>query len=54
MLLNKHTNASTKSNAKAPQNNYRQADINQSFQQQTYDNTPEESFEENNSQSVMF
>ena len=33
----------------APQNNYRQADINQSFQQQTYHNTPEESFEENNS-----
>lgn len=33
----------------APQNNYRQADINQSFQQQTYQNTPDESFEENNS-----
>lgn len=33
----------------APQNNYRDADVNQSFQQQTYHNTPVESFEENNS-----
>ena len=33
----------------APQNNYRDADVNQSFQQQTYHNTPDESFEENNS-----
>ncbi|MDM1073584.1 cell division protein FtsZ [Empedobacter brevis] len=32
----------------APQNNYRDADINQSFQQQSYHNTPEQSFEENN------
>lgn len=32
----------------APQNNYRQADVNQNFQQQSYHNTPEESFEENN------
>ena len=33
----------------APQKNYRDADVNQSFQQQTYHNTPVESFEENNS-----
>ncbi|MFV0215951.1 cell division protein FtsZ [Empedobacter falsenii] len=32
-----------------PQNNYRNVDVNQSFQQQTYHNTPTESFEENNS-----
>lgn len=32
-----------------PQNNYRNVDVNQSFQQQTYHNTPAESFEENNS-----
>ncbi|MFV0145299.1 cell division protein FtsZ [Empedobacter falsenii] len=32
-----------------PQNNYRNVDVNQSFQQQTYHNTPVESFEENNS-----
>ncbi|UWX68421.1 cell division protein FtsZ [Empedobacter stercoris] len=32
-----------------PQNNYRNVDVNQSFQQQTYHNTTAESFEENNS-----